>query len=133
MAFELPSLPYDYAALEPHYDAETVEIHHSKHHNTYVTKLNAAAEAAGVSDKSLEDILTSLDNIPEDKRTPVRNHAGGVWNHTFFWHSLSGDGGGEPDGAIADAIQGKWGSFEAFRSEERRVGKECRSRWSPYH
>ncbi len=115
MAFELPVLPYGYDALEPHYDAETVEIHHSKHHNTYVTKLNAAAEAAGVADKSLEDILTSLDSIPEDKRTPVRNHAGGVWNHTFFWHSLSSEGGGEPGGNIAGAINNEWGSFESFK------------------
>lgn len=84
MAFTLPELPYAYDALEPHYDAQTVEIHHSKHHNTYVTKLTPAAEAAGVSDKSLEDILANLDSIPEYKRGPVRNHAGGTWNHTFF-------------------------------------------------
>ncbi len=115
MAFELPPLPYGYDALEPHYDAQTVRIHHSKHHNTYVTKLNAAAEAAGVSDKSLEDILISLDSIAEDRRTPVRNHAGGVWNHTFFWHSMSPDGGGEPTGSIADAIDGRWGSFATFK------------------
>jgi|TARA_Y100000310_G_scaffold344338_1_gene456542 Fe-Mn family superoxide dismutase len=115
MAFELPSLPYAYDALEPHYDAETVEIHHSKHHNTYVTKLNAAADTAQVSDKSLEEILTSLDSISEDKRTPVRNHAGGVWNHTFFWHSLSPDGGGDPEGALAAAIEAKWGSVQAFK------------------
>lgn len=117
MAFELPSLPYAYDALEPHYDAETVEIHHSKHHNTYVTKLNAAAEAAGVLDKSLQEILTSLDSISEAQRTPVRNHAGGVWNHTFFWHSLAPTGGGNPDGAVASAIEAKWGSFQAFKEE----------------
>jgi len=115
MTFELPALPYAYDALEPHYDAETVEIHHSKHHNTYVMKLNVAAEAAGVSDKSLEEILTSLDDIDEAKRTPVRNHAGGVWNHTFFWNSLSPTGGGEPSGAAADAITAKWGSFDSFK------------------
>lgn len=117
MAFELPSLPYAYDALEPHYDAETVEIHHSKHHNTYVTKLNAAAEAAGVLDKSLEEILTSLDSISADKSTPLRNHAGGVWNHTFFWHSLAPNGGGDPEGALAAAIDAKWGSLQAFTEE----------------
>lgn len=115
MAFKLMELPYAYDALEPHYDAQTVEIHHSKHHNTYVTKLNAAAEAAGVGDKSLEEILTSLDDIPEDKRTPVRNHAGGVWNHNFFWESLAPDGGGEAVGKLADAIKDTWGSFDAFK------------------
>ncbi len=115
MTFELPNLPYAYDALEPHYDAQTVEIHHAKHHNTYVTKLNAAVDAAGISGKSLVDILTSLDSIAQDKRTPVRNHAGGVWNHTFFWHSLSGNGGGSPSGAIADAIDAKWGSFDQFK------------------
>ncbi len=115
MAFELPNLPYEYDALEPYYDAETVEIHHSMHHQTYVNKLNAAIEASGVGEKSLEGILTSLDDIPEDKRTPVRNHAGGVWNHTFFWHSLAANGGGDPVGAIADAIRGKWDSFERFK------------------
>ncbi len=115
MSFTLPELPYSYDALEPHYDARTVEIHHSKHHATYVAKLNAAAEAAGVSDKSLEDILTSLDAIDESKRTPVRNHAGGVWNHTFFWESLAPNGGGEPSGSVASAINDSFGSFAEFK------------------
>ncbi|MCP4296766.1 MAG: superoxide dismutase [Proteobacteria bacterium] len=115
MSFKLPDLPYAYDALEPHYDAQTVEIHHSKHHQTYITKLNAAAEVAGVSEKSLEEILTSLDSIDESKRTPVRNHAGGVWNHTFFWHSLSPNGGGWPKGELASAISKEWGSFENFK------------------
>ena len=115
MSFELPSLPYAYDALEPHYDALTVEIHHSRHHQTYVDKLNAAAEAAGVANKSLEEILTNLDSIATDKRTPVRNHSGGVWNHTFFWHSLSPTGGGAVTGAIADAIDARFGSFSAFK------------------
>jgi len=116
MTFKLPSLPYSYDALEPHCDAETVEIHHGKHHNTYVTKLNAA-EAAGVIDKSLEDILTSLGSISEEKRTSVRNHAGGVWNHTFFWHTLSPNGGGDPNGSIADSIISTWSSFDVFKEE----------------
>ena len=117
MPFTLPELPYAYDALEPHYDAQTVEIHHGKHHQTYVTKLNAAAEAAGVTDQTLEEILTSLDSIAEAKRTPVRNHAGGVWNHTFFWHTLSPSGGGSPSGKLATAIDKKWGSFEEFKAE----------------
>ncbi|MCB0280642.1 MAG: superoxide dismutase [Calditrichaeota bacterium] len=115
MAFSLPELPYAYDALEPHYDAKTVEIHHSKHHNAYTQKLNAAAEAAGVADKSIEDILRSLDSIADDKRTAVKNHGGGYWNHTFFWESMSPKGGGEAKGAIADAINKKFGSYAAFK------------------
>ncbi len=115
MAFTLPELPYAYDALEPHYDKETVEIHHKKHHNTYVTKLNPAAEAAGVADKSLEDILKNLDSIPEGKRGPVRNHAGGTWNHTFFWESMAPNAGGTPSGKVAEAINAEFGSFDAFK------------------
>jgi Fe-Mn family superoxide dismutase len=89
MAFTLPQLPYAYDALEPHYDKQTLEIHHGKHHNAYTQKLNAAAEAAGISGKSIEEILTSLDTIPADKRGPVLNHGGGYYNHTFFWESMA--------------------------------------------
>jgi len=115
MAFELPKLPYAYDALEPHYDATTVEIHHSKHHATYTQKFNAAVEAAGLEGKSVEWILTHLEEIPEDKRKPVLNHGGGYWNHTFFWESLSPDGGGEAAGTLAAAINERWGSFAAFK------------------
>jgi len=115
MTFTLPELPYAYDALEPHYDEETLRIHHTKHHNTYVTKLNPAAENAGVADKSLEDILANIDSIPEDKRGPVRNHAGGVWNHTFFWESMAPNAGGKPTGELLSAVEAKWGSFDAFQ------------------
>ncbi len=117
MAFELPKLPYAYDALEPHYDAQTVEIHHSKHHNAYTMNFNKAVEAAGLEGKSAEEILTSLDSIPADKRTAIINHGGGYWNHNFFWESISPNGGGEAKGKLADAINAKWGSFAAFKEE----------------
>lgn len=116
MTFELPALPYSYDALEPHYDAETVEIHHSKHHNTYTEKLNVAVKAAGIEGKSIEDILTDLDSVAEDKRAPVRNHGGGYWNHSFFWESMSPNAGGEPKGTLADALKKKYGSFDEFKN-----------------
>lgn len=117
MAFTLPELPYAYDALEPHYDQQTLEIHHGKHHNAYTQKLNAAVEAAGLEGKSIEDLLTSLDSIPADKRGGVLNNGGGYWNHTFFWESMGPNGGGEPSGAIADAINSAFGSFAAFKEE----------------
>ena len=117
MAFELPKLPYAYDALEPHYDAQTVEIHHSKHHNAYTMNFNKAVEAAGLEGKSAEEILTSLDSIPADKRTAIINHGGGYWNHNFFWESISPNGGGEAKGKLADASNAKWGSFAAFKEE----------------
>ena len=116
--FTLPSLPYAYDALEPFYDAQTVEIHYSKHHQTYTDKLNAAAQAAGVQDQDIEDILKNLDAIAEDKRGPVRNHAGGYWNHTFFWESMAANPSGadlEPTGSVAEAINNSFGSFAAFK------------------
>ena len=115
MPFELPKLPYAYNALEPHYDAQTVEIHHSKHHNTYTVNFNKAVEAAGLVGKSAEEILTNLEAIPADKRNPVINAGGGWWNHNFFWESLSPQGGGEAKGKLAAAITKKWGSFAAFK------------------
>ena len=117
MAFELPKLPYAYDALEPHYDAQTVEIHHSKHHNAYTMNFNKAVEAAGLEGKSAEEILTSLDSIPADKRTAIINHGGGYWNHNFFWESISPNGGGEAKGKLAEAINAKWGNFAAFKEE----------------
>lgn len=115
MAFELPKLPYAYNALEPHYDAQTVEIHHSKHHNTYTINFNKAVEAAGLEGKTVEEILTTLDSVPADKRTALINHGGGYWNHAFFWESLSPNGGGVATGKLAAAIDAKWGSFAAFQ------------------
>jgi len=118
MAYELPKLPYAFDALEPHIDARTMEIHHDKHHAGYVTKLNGALE--GHSDlmvKSVEDLLREWDDVPEDIRTPVRNNGGGHANHSLFWTVMSADGGGEPTGALADAIGDAFGGFGTFRKQ----------------
>ncbi|WP_027963444.1 superoxide dismutase [Halalkalibacillus halophilus] len=116
--FELPELPYAYDALEPHIDKETMNIHHTKHHNTYVTKLNAALEGhSDLQDKSLEELLTGLDSLPSDIQTAVRNNGGGHANHTLFWTVLSPNGGGNPTGELADKINEKFGSFDQFKEE----------------
>ena len=118
MAFELPQLPYAYDALEPHIDKETMTIHHTKHHNTYVTNLNNAIKGnAELEAKSVEEILTNLDAVPEAIRTAVRNNGGGTANHNLFWQILSPNGGGAPTGELADAITKKFGSFENFKEE----------------
>ncbi|MGD7009374.1 superoxide dismutase [Metabacillus sp. 84] len=118
MAYELPQLPYAYDALEPHIDKETMNIHHTKHHNTYVTNVNAALEGHDdLAGKSIEDLISNLDAIPEEKRTAVRNNGGGHANHSFFWQILSPNGGGGPTGALADAISSKFGSYDAFKEE----------------
>ncbi len=109
MAFELPALPYEKTALEPHISAETLDFHHGKHHATYVTKLNGLIEGTDYADKSLEEIVKSSDG-------GVFNNAAQIWNHTFYWNSLSPNGGGEPTGALADAINAKWGSFADFKA-----------------
>lgn len=115
---ELPALPYAKDALEPHIDATTMEIHHGKHHATYVTKLNGALEGhADLQGKSAEELISNLDAIPSDIRTAVRNHGGGHANHTFFWQIMSPNGGGEPSGAIGEAINSKFGSYDAFKEE----------------
>ncbi|MBN7820925.1 superoxide dismutase [Fe] [Bowmanella sp. Y26] len=108
MAFELPPLPYEKNALEPHISAETLEYHYGKHHNTYVVKLNGLIEGTEFANKSLEEIVRT-------SQGGVFNNAAQIWNHTFYWHSLSPNGGGEPSGALADAINAKWGSFAAFK------------------
>lgn len=113
MAFELPKLPYAYDALEPHIDARTMEIHHTKHHNGYTTKLNAAIEGTELEGKSIEDILTGLDM----SNSAVRNNGGGFYNHSLFWTMLSPNGGGTPTGELADAINGEFGSFEGFKEK----------------
>src|SRR6185436_21106782 len=103
MAFEVPPLPYENDALEPHIDAKTMEIHHDKHHQAYVDKANAALEGTEWADKSVEEVLKNLDSLPADKQKAVRNNAGGHYNHSLFWEMLSPDGG-EPDGELAEAI-----------------------------
>lgn len=116
MAFELPQLPYAYEALEPHFDKETMNIHHTKHHNTYVTNLNAALQGHDeLLNKSVEEVIADLDAVPESARTAVRNNGGGHANHSFFWTILSPNGGGEPTGELASAINEKFGSFEKFK------------------
>jgi superoxide dismutase, Fe-Mn family len=117
MPFEVPPLPYDYGALEPHIDEETMRLHHDKHHQAYVDKANAALEGTEWADKPVEDVLRDLDRIPEDKRTVVRNNAGGHYNHTLFWEIMGPDGGGEPEGALADAIDESFGGFDAFKQQ----------------
>ncbi len=116
--FELPELPYAYDALEPTIDKETMNIHHTKHHNTYVQGLNGALEGhSDLQDKNLEELLTSIDSLPEEIRTPVRNHGGGHANHSLFWKVLSPNGGGNPKGEVAEKIDAKFGSFDAFKEE----------------
>ncbi len=112
MAFELPSLSYAYDALEPHIDARTMEIHHSKHHNGYTTKLNGAIEGTDLEGKSIEDILTGLDL----NNKAVRNNGGGFYNHRLFWNIMAPNAGGTPSGAVANAINEAYGSFEAFKT-----------------
>src|SRR4030095_14213690 len=104
MPFEVPPLPYDYAALEPHIDEQTMRLHHDKHHQAYVDKANAALEGTGEEDRPVEHILTILDELPEGKRMAIRNNAGGHANHSLFWEIMGPDGGGEPDDPLADAI-----------------------------
>jgi superoxide dismutase, Fe-Mn family len=111
MPFQVPELPYDYAALEPHIDEQTMRLHHDKHHQAYVDKANAALEGTQWADATVEEVLANLDNLPDDKRTAVRNNAGGHANHTLFWEIMSPDGGGRPGGALAEAI----GDFEGFQ------------------
>ena len=116
MAHELPDLPYAHDALEPHIDARTMEIHHGKHHAGYVTKLNdAIAGNADLEGKSVEDLISDLDSVPEDIRGAVRNNGGGHANHSLFWPVLSGDGGGEPSGELADAINAACGSLDGLK------------------
>ncbi len=122
MAYQLPPLPYSNDALEPHIDALTMEIHHDRHHNAYVTNLNAALENVDTGGKSIEDLIADLDSLPEDKRTAVRNNGGGHANHSLFWTSLSGSGGGAPEGDLASAIDSAFGSFESFKETFAKAG-----------
>lgn len=123
MTYKLPELPYAYDALEPHVDKETMNIHHTKHHNTYITNLNNALEGHDdLAAKSVEELISDMDAIPSDIQTAVRNNGGGHANHSFFWEILSPNGGGEPTGALADAINAKFGSFEKFKEEFAKAG-----------
>ncbi len=122
MAYELPQLPYAYDALEPHIDKETMNIHHTKHHNTYVTNLNKAVEGSELANKPVEELIADLDSVPESIRTAVRNNGGGHANHSLFWKLLSPQGGGEPSGDLKDAIESKFGSFDKFREEFEAAG-----------
>ncbi len=117
MAYTLPELPYAYDALEPHIDARTMEIHHTKHHNAYITKVNAAIEGTDLESKSIEDLVSDMDAVPENIRGAVRNNGGGHANHSLFWTVMSGDGGGEPSGALGDAINAELGGFEKFKED----------------
>jgi Fe-Mn family superoxide dismutase len=131
MAFELPPLPYAFDALEPTIDARTMEIHHDKHHGAYVTNLNAALEGTEWADRSIEDVITNLDAIPEDKRTAVRNNGGGHANHSMFWTIMTPGGGGAPSGALAEAIDETFGGVDALRDEVNDAGvKRFGSGWS---
>jgi Fe-Mn family superoxide dismutase len=123
MAFTLPALTYDYAALEPHIDARTMEIHHTKHHQTYVTNLNAAIEKAPeLADKSLEWLLQNLSSVPEAVRNAVRNNGGGHWNHSFFWQIIGPKAGGEPSGAVGEAISSSFGDYAKLKEQVNAAG-----------
>jgi superoxide dismutase, Fe-Mn family len=122
MSFEVPPLPYDYSALEPHIDEQTMRIHHDKHHQAYVDKANAALEGTEWADRPVEEVISSLEQIPEEKRMAVRNNAGGHANHSLFWEIMSPTGGGEPDGELADAIESTFGGLDALKQEVNEAG-----------
>ena len=123
MAHELPKLPYDFAALEPHIDAQTMQIHHGKHHQTYVTNLNnALASHADLQGKSVEELCKGLSSLPQDIQTAVRNNGGGHWNHSKFWTWMAPGAGGAPTGKAADGINAAFGSFDAFKEQWAKAG-----------
>ena len=131
MAYSVPDLPYDYAALEPHIDEATMKVHHDKHHQAYVDKVNAALEGTEFADKPIEDVLKDLGSLPSDKQTAVRNNGGGHYNHSLFWQWMAPDAGGEPDGALAQAIESAFGSFEDFKGKLKDAGvNQFGSGWS---
>lgn len=122
MAYELPALTYAYDALEPHFDARTMEIHHTKHHNTYITNVNAALEGTDLEGKDVNELIADLSAVPEAKQTAVRNNGGGHANHSFFWTILSPNGGGAPVGDLAAAIESELGGFDAFKEAFAKAG-----------
>jgi Fe-Mn family superoxide dismutase len=122
MPYSVPDLPYDYDALEPHIDEATMRVHHDKHHQAYVDKANAALEGTDLDGAPIEDVIGDLSAVPEDKRTAVRNNGGGHLNHTLFWESMSSNGGGAPDGALGEAIDSAFGSFDDFKQQVKETG-----------
>jgi Fe-Mn family superoxide dismutase len=122
MAYTLPDLPYDYSALEPHIDAQTMEIHHTKHHQKYIDTANEALSGTEWADKPVEEVLRNLGSLPTDIRTKVRNNAGGHANHSLFWTVMGPDGGGDPSGAVANAINDAFGSFKQFQEKFTETG-----------
>jgi Fe-Mn family superoxide dismutase len=122
MPYEVPPLPYDYAALEPHVDEATMRVHHDKHHQAYVDKVNAALEGTEWADRPIEEVIANLSQVPEEKRTAVRNNGGGHLNHTLFWESMSPDGGGEPDQALGEAIAETFSTFNDFKASMKDAG-----------
>jgi Fe-Mn family superoxide dismutase len=131
MAFEVPPLPYDYAALEPHIDEQTMRLHHDKHHQAYVDNANKALEGTEWADRPVEAILGDLEIIPDDKRAAVRNNAGGHANHSLFWEIMGPNGGGEPSGSLADAISSTFGSFDELKTAVNDAGvKRFGSGWT---
>ena len=120
--FKLMQLPYEYSALEPHIDSLTVETHYDKHHRGYVKKLNAALEGTDLLNKDLEEVLTNMKEVPEEKYTAVFNNGGQVYNHNLYWNSMSPDGGGEPNGSLAEKINKTFGNFEKFKEEFSKLG-----------
>jgi Fe-Mn family superoxide dismutase len=131
MAFEVPALPYDYNALEPHIDEQTMRVHHDKHHQAYVDNANKALEGTEWADRPLEAVLANLDLLPEDRQAAARNNAGGHANHSLFWEIMSPDGGGEPTGSLGAAIESTFGSLDELKSAVNDAGvKRFGSGWS---
>ncbi len=129
--YTLPALPYAYDALEPHIDAKTMEIHHTKHHQAYIDKVNKALEGTVWAEKGIEEVITNLDKVPEDKRTAVRNNGGGHYNHSLFWTMMSPEGGGEPSDGLMKAIEEAFGTFEEFKKKfEEAAQNRFGSGWS---
>jgi Fe-Mn family superoxide dismutase len=131
MAYEVPPLPYDYAALEPHIDEQTMRVHHDKHHQAYVDNANKALDGTEWADRPVEAVLANLEILPEDIRTAVRNNVGGHANHSMFWEIMGPDGGGEPSGSLGDAITSTFGSFDDLKTQMNDAGvKRFGSGWS---
>jgi Fe-Mn family superoxide dismutase len=131
MPYEVPPLPYDYAALEPHIDEQTMRIHHDKHHQAYVDNVNKALEGTDWADKPIEEVVKGLGKIAEDKRAAVRNNGGGHLNHSLFWEGMAPGGGGAPSGALAAAIDAAFGSFDEFKAKLKDAGiKQFGSGWA---
>jgi Fe-Mn family superoxide dismutase len=131
MAYEVPPLPYDYGALEPHIDEQTMRVHHDKHHQAYVDNANKALEGTEWADRSVEDVLQNLSSLPEDKQAAVRNNAGGHYNHSLFWEIMGPSGGGEPSGALGDAISSTFGGLDELKAQVNDAGvKRFGSGWT---